>query len=300
MTKYFITGATGFIGTVLVKKLIDNGDVVVGLARSDKSAEQLTKAGAQFIKGDLEDLEALEKGAKEADGVIHLGFIHDFDNFAHCCEVDNAAIKAMIGALKGTNKPFVSVTGLLTMSTPIGSDKKNLESDRPSLEPSGFVQRAINEVYVLDAASQGVRSAVVRLAPTVHGAGDHAFIPALIGIAKGKGVSYYIEEGKNTWPAVHRDDAATLIKLVAEKAPAGTAYHASQEEVSSKDIAETIGKTFSLPVKSISSQDALKEMGFFGFAFGVNSNPSTEKARALGWVPKEIGLLEDIEKNYTS
>ncbi|ODQ60738.1 hypothetical protein WICANDRAFT_51390 [Wickerhamomyces anomalus NRRL Y-366-8] len=295
--KFFVTGATGFIGSALVEELINHGHRVVGLARSESAVEKILKTGSQVIKGDLQDLEALKKGVRESDGVIHLGFIHDFDNFDRSCEIDFEATKAMISELKGTQKPFVWPNGLLGFRTPIGTKTYD---DRPSLEPSGFVQRAINEVYVLDAASQGVRSSVVRLAPTVHGAGDHAFIPALIGIAKGKGVSYYIEEGKNTWPAVHRDDAATLIRLVVEKAPAGTAYHASQEEVPSKDIAETIGKTFSLPVKSISSQDALKEMGFFGFAFGVNSNPSTEKARALGWVPKEIGLLEDIEKNYTS
>lgn len=295
--KFFVTGATGFIGSALVEELINHGHQVVGLARSESAVEKILKTGSQVIKGDLQDLEALKKGIKESDGVIHLGFIHDFDKFDRSCEIDFEATKAMISELKGTQKPFVWITGLLGFNTPIGT--KTYESDMPDVTKPN--KRLTTEAYVLDESKDGsVKAMVARLAPTVHDANDKGFINTLVNIAKSKGVSNYIDEGKNAWSAVHRKDAAVALRLAAETGVAGTAYNISAEDgIETKAIAEAFAKKYNLPLNSVTQSEAFKEFGgFFGFAFGANMYPSTEKARALGWVPTQIGLLQDIAENY--
>lgn len=297
MTKYFITGATGFVGTAVTKELIKHGHKVVGLARSDKSADKLIKIGAEVLRGDLEDSEVLKKGARETDGVLHLGFIHDFENFERSCNVDSDATKAIISELEGSNKLFIYTSGAFVASTEIGVEA--LETDAPNLNGKGALAiRAHTEQYAVNAASKGIRSIAIRL-PVVHGVGDPGFIPQVINIAKKNGVSYYVGEGKNTWPAVEKEDLAVLYRLAVEKGKAGDVYHASQEQgVEYKSIAEIVGKTFNLPVKSVSPENSGEKLGLLAILFAANAFPSTTKARALGWNPNNIGLLEDIEKNY--
>lgn len=300
MPKYLITGATGYIGTVLVQDLLNNGHQVLGLARSDSSAKKLEEAGAEVVRGDLEDLEALRKGAKESDGVLHLGFIHDFTNYEHSEKVDFNAVKVITDELADTGKPFVYASGLLGLVKPIG--EVSYETEIPDVEKLAFGKgRVETEIFVLkEVPKKGVRATVIRLSPTVHGDGDKYFITNLIDVAKQKGVFYYIDEGKNTWSAVHKTDAATLFRLAAEKGVAGSAYHGAQEPgVSIKDIGETIARKFNVTTESISAAKAAQELQFLGIILGLNVTASNEKARTeLGWEPKAITLLEDIKKNY--
>lgn len=302
--KLFVTGGTGFIGSVVVDELIQHGHQVVGLARSDKSASRLEKAGAEVIRGDLENLEALKRGSKESDGVIHLGFIHDFANYSHCCKIDGIAIDAIISELKGTNKPFVGAADFAGVVN--GTGKIIYETDKPVVDTnSDDSLRTANEIKILESHKKEIRSIVIRLPPTVHGANDHgagdqAFIPELIKISKEKKVSYFIGDGKNIWSAIHRNDAAVLFRLATEKGLAGRAYHAVHENIETKKIAEAIGKLINVPVKSGESSMVTKELGFVGGVFAMDVNASVEITKKdLGpWEPKESGLLEDIEKNY--
>lgn len=299
MTKYFVTGATGFVGTVVVEELLKNGYEVVGLARSDQSAEKLKKAGVEPFRGDLEDLESLKRGARESDGVIHLGFVLDFNDFDRAATIDAKAVDTFIEELEGSNKPFIYTSGLFSVTKPIG--EISTEEDRPQVVPGGFGEKRFKtEHSILDvAAKKGIRATVIRL-PVVHGTGDVAFIPQLINIAKQNGVSYYIDEGNNYWPAISKKDTAVLYRLVVEKGVAGTAYHATDEEgIETKKIAETIGKKLNISVESISSDKAHEKLGFFGTVFAFNAYGSSEKTRKqLGWEPKGKGLLEDILENY--
>lgn len=298
--KLFVTGATGFIGRILVQDLLEHGHTVLGLARSESSAEKLIQAGAEVIRGDLENLEALKQGARESDGVIHLGFIPDFANYEHSCEVDSQAVHAITDELKGTGKVFVYTSGLMGIATDVGVEA--YETDRPPNDAPNFGKRFQTENYAMDIGkNDNIRSMVVRLPPTVHDAvDDQAFIPQLIRLANEKKVSYYIGEGTGVWPAIHRKDAATLYRLAAEKGIAGFAYHAVAEaNIQTKTIAETIAEKFNIPAKSLPKSKAFEEFGFFGLAFAANMQPSTERTRKeLGWEPKEIGLIEDIVQHY--
>lgn len=297
--KLFVTGATGFIGRVLVEDLLNHGHTVLGLARSESSAEKLIKAGAEVIRGELENLEVLKQGARESDGVIHLGFIPDFANYERSCEVDSDAVHAIVEELEGTGKVFVYTSGLMGIATEVGVEA--YETDRPPNDAPNFGKRFQTENFAMDIGKKGIRSMVVRLPPTVHDAvEDQAFIPQLIRLANEKKVSYYIGEGTGIWPAVHRKDAATLYRLAAEKGIAGAAYHTVAEaNIETKTIAETIGKKFNIPTKSLPESKAFEEFGFFGLAFAANMQPSTERTRKeLGWGPKEIGLIEDIIQHY--
>lgn len=259
MTKYFVTGATGFVGTVVLEDLLKNGYQVLGLARSEDSAKKLEKAGAEAFRGNLEDLESLKKGARESDGVIHLGFVQDFTDFDRAATIDAKAVEAFTEALEGANKPFIYTSGLFSVKKPIG--EISTEYDRPQVVPGAFGEKRFKtELSILDvAAKKGIRATVIRL-PVVHGINDGAFIPQLINITKAKGVSYFMEEGKNYWPAVHKKDTAALYRLVAEKGVAGTVYHATAEEgIATREIAETIGRKLNIPVKSISNEKAQEE-----------------------------------------
>jgi nucleoside-diphosphate-sugar epimerase len=290
--RVFVTGATGFIGSAIVKELIGAGHQVLGLARSDSAASALTAAGAEVHRGDLEDLDSLRSGAKESDGVIHAGFIHDFARFKEVCEIDRLAIEAIGAALAGSDRPFIVTSGTALVSP--GS--LATEDIIPAPHSSSF-PRASEEAA--DAvASLGVRSSVLRLSPSVHGEGDHhGFVPMLIKIAREKGVSAYIGEGLNQWNAVHRLDAAHLFRLALEHAKAGTRFHAVAEEgIDFKAIAESIGKHLNIPVISVSPEKAAEHFGWFAGFAGIDCPASSKITQeSLNWHPTHPTLLADME-----
>lgn len=290
--RVFVTGATGFIGSAVVPELIDAGHQVLGLARSDQGAAALTAAGAEVLRGDLDDLEGLRRGATEADGVIHLAYVHDFSNIAASGVIDLRAVEAMGAALEGSGKPFVDATGVLVVST----GQPATEEDEPARE----THRTPTENATIAMAERGVRSSIVRLAPTVHGRGDHGFVPMLIEIAREKGVSAYIGDGTNRWPGVHRLDAARLFRLAVESAPAGSRLHAVADEgVPFRDIAEVIGRHLDLPVVGVSQTEADAHFGWLGrFASFDVPTSSTLTQKRLGWHPEHPGLIADLEDGH--
>jgi nucleoside-diphosphate-sugar epimerase len=288
--RVFVTGATGFIGTQVVLQLLAAGHQVLGLARNEKAVAALRSAGAEAHPGDLQDLESLRQGALATDAILHLGFIHDFTHFPEMCEVDRRAIEVMGEALLGTEKPFVVTSGAALFAT-----------DKPSTEESRIISagnpRAATEQAVDALAAQDVRVSVVRLAPSVHGAGDvGGFVPMLIKIAKEKGFSAYSEVG-NSWCAVPVLDAAKLYVLAMEKQSApGTRYQGVAEgKISFQSIAEAIGKGLSLPVKKLSKEEAVIHFGWFSHFATIDAPASSAHTQeVLGWNPTHAGLLEDL------
>ncbi len=289
--RVFVTGATGFIGSATVRDLLASGHEVLGLARSDANAEALQQAGVQAHRGDLTDLRSLIAGASACDGVIHTAFVHDFTQFAANIETDRRALEAMTGALEGSGKPMVIASGTMMAS----HARPATERDGP-LSPDA--PRVASELMVL-AADRGLRGSVVRLPPTVHGAGDHGFVPRLITSAREKGVSAYVGDGLNRWPAVHRLDAARVFRLALEKAAPGTRLHAVAEEgVPMRSIAEAIGEGLGVPAKSVTQEEAPAYLDFLAMFAPVDNPASSALTREwLGWRPKGPELLTDMREN---
>lgn len=289
--RVFVTGAAGFIGTATTKELIAHGHEVVGLARSDANVETLKKLGAKVHRGSLEDVESLKSAAKDADGVIHLAFIHDFTKFAENGQVDKRAIEAMGQALEGTNKPLVvtSGTGFLAPG------RLTTEDD---VSPAGEGVPRVSEAAAFAFAGRGVRVSAIRL-PQVHGGeGKAGFVGFLYEVAKQKRVSGYVGDGHERWPSAHRSDVAVLYRLALEKGRAGAAYHAVAEEgVPTRAMAEVFAKVLNVPLASIKPEDAQAHFGFIAMFAGLDIPASSAKTRAeLGWTPREIGLIEDISR----
>ncbi len=290
--RVFVTGGSGWIGSAVVPELLDAGHEVVGLARSHESADALAALGAIVRRGELEDLESLRDGASEADGVIHLGFVHDFSEFESSVRIDLAAVETLGAALEGSDRPFVIASGVLGMA----GDAVATEVDLP--DPSW--PRAAAARTTLEYSERGVRSSVVRLPPSVHGDGDHGFVPTLIGIARQRGVSAYVGDGANRWSAVHRLDAARVFRLGLEEAPPGSVLHAIGDEgVPTRTIAEVIGRHLDLPVTSIAPEDAGAHFDWMGLFFAMDGSASSATTRTLlGWEPKEPGLVDDLEQGH--
>lgn len=284
----FVTGATGFIGSAVIQELIEAGHQVLGLARSDSSAEKLHAAGAQAHPGSLEDLESLRRGADEADGVIHLAFIHDFRDYEGAAATDLHAVEAMGAALVGTGKPFVIASG--TMMARRGCTATEDDAGSPGSP------RVKAEDAVLALARQGVCSAVVRLAPCVHDVDRHGFGSVLFLIAHEKGISAFVGDGSNRWPAVHRLDAAHLFRLALEAAPAGSRLHAVGEEgIRMRNIAEAIGRRMRLRTIGIAPEEADAHFGWFApMATADNPTSSGLTEERLGWRPQGPSLITDI------
>jgi nucleoside-diphosphate-sugar epimerase len=289
--RVFVTGASGFIGSAVVRELLDGGHHVVGLARSDGSAAGLAATGVEVIRGDIENLDSLRAGAADADGVIHLAFIHDFSDYARAGQTDRRAIETIGEVLAGSDRPFVVTAGTAGLR-----QGRVLTEDDAALPG---LPRASEEV-ALPLAARGVRVSVLRLPPSVHGEGDHGFVPRLIAIARENGVSAYPGDGRNRWPAVHRLDAANLFRLALEEAPAGAVLHGVAEEgVPVRDIADVIGRHLELPVTSISHDEATGQFGWLGPFFALDVAASSMLTqRQLGWQPTQLGLLADLEQGH--
>ncbi|MFE6074263.1 SDR family oxidoreductase [Paenibacillus sp. NPDC057886] len=289
--KVFVTGATGWIGSAAVDELLRAGHKVFGLARSDASAASLEAKGAIVLRGDLDDLDSLRRGATEADAVVHLANKHDWANPAESDRAERAAVETLAEALVGTDRPFMVANGM----SGLVQGRSVLETDSsPAVGPDSA--RGGAENLALDYIGRGVRTIIIRFAPTVHGIGDWGFVNFLVNAARKQGVSGYIGDGSNTWSAVHRSDAAKLIRLGLEKAPAGSRLHAVGEEaITTRRIAEAIGHSLGIPVKSIAPEEAQSHFGFVGSFFKLSMTGSSEwTSELLAWKPAGPTLAEDI------
>lgn len=292
--RVFLTGATGFVGSAIIPELLSAGHQVLGLTRSDQGAEALRTAGAEPHHGTLEDLDCLRLGAEATDGTIHCGFVHDFSNFAKSCEIDRAAIETLGSALAGSDRPFLITSGVAGLAP----GRLGTEEDAPAPDSS---PRAASEGLALGFAARGVRAGVIRLSPSTHGEGDHhGFVPINVRLAREKGFAAYIGEGANRWAGVHRPDAARLYRLALENGVAGSRYHAVADEgVSTREIAEVIGRHLNLPVRSLSTVEGKDHFGWIAHFFGMDLAASSTLTRErLGWRPTGPGLLADLELGH--
>jgi nucleoside-diphosphate-sugar epimerase len=296
--RVFVTGASGWIGSAVVDDLLAAGHDVTGLARSDASAAALAAKGAHVRRGELDDLDGIRAGAADAEAVIHLANKHDFANPAVSNAAERAAVQTIGDALAGTGRPLLLASGIAVLT----NGRPATEADAsPFHGPDS--PRGGSENLALEFADRGVHPVSLRFSPTVHGTGDHGFIAHLSAIAREKGVSGYPGDGSNRWAAVHRSDAARLVTLGLEKAPAGSRLHAVAEVgVPTREIAEAIGRAFDLPVASVAAEDVQDHYGWIGGFFAMDlSATSTQTRELLGWTPTGPTLIEDLDTGaYTS
>jgi nucleoside-diphosphate-sugar epimerase len=289
--RIFITGASGWIGSAVVPELLGAGHQVVGLARSAESAGILEAAGVEPLAGSLDDLDSLRAGAKDADGVVHLAFKHDFADYAGAGRTERAAVEALGDVLAGSDRPFLLASGLAGLA--IG---RVATEDDASQYVDADSPRGGSEALALSYADRGVRSVAVRFAASVHGDGDHGFVATLVGIARERRLAGYIGDGANRWPAAHRSDAARLVRLALEQSPAGSVVHAAGEEgIATREIAEAIGARYGLPVGPVPAERAEEHFGWLSRFIGLDIPASSGLTQQrLGWTPTGPGLLEDI------
>ncbi len=293
--RVFVTGASGWIGSAVVRELLKAGHEVTGLARSDGAAAKLDASGVHVLRGDLDDVETLQTGARSSDAVIHLAYKHatafTSDGFAQAAVSDRQAIEAMGEALAGTDRPLVIASGTPAVPGGLATESDDISAFGP------VALRGANARAAIALASRGVRSSVVRLPRSVHGEGDvHGFIPRLIAIARETGVSGYVGDGSSRWPAVHVLDASQLFCLAVEKAPAGSVWHAvGDEAVPTREMAEVIGRKLNLPTTSVPAD----QFGFLGMVLASDQPASSTQTRALlGWQPVRPGLIADMESGH--
>jgi len=303
--RVFVTGASGWIGSAVVPELLGAGHQVIGLARSDASADALTAAGAEVHRGTLDDLDSLRDAAGASDGVIHLAFKHDLafsGDFQGAADADRRAVEALGETLAGSDRPLLIASGTLGVAPGRVATEQDGHDSNPAVATWGGGPRTrwATAEYVLSLGSDGVRSSVVRLPPTNHGDGDNGFIATLVGIAREKGLSGYIGDGTNRWPAVHRLDSARLFSLALEQAPPGSTLHAAAEEgVPIRDIADVIGRHLNLPVVSISPEDAGEHFAWLAGFLAADSPVSSALTRELlGWQPTYPGLIADLDQGH--
>ena len=303
--RIFVTGASGWIGSATVAELLGAGHQVVGLARSQASADALQAAGATAQRGDLDDLDVLRSAAADSDGVIHLAFKHEIaftGDFAGAAEADRLAIETFGEALAGTDRPLVIASGTLGLAPGrVATERDGHDAPPAALAAApGPARRLANAELTLSFAERGIRSSVVRLAPTNHGDGDNGFMATLVGIARAKGVAGFTGDGSSRWPAVHRLDTARLFRLAIEQAPAGSTLHAVADEgVPTREIAEAIGRGLDLPVAAIAQDAAAEHFGFLAGFIGMDSPASSALTRELlGWEPTQVGLIEDLDQGH--
>ncbi|MFJ2956878.1 SDR family oxidoreductase [Streptomyces sp. NPDC087270] len=303
--RVFITGASGWIGSAVVPELLGAGHQVIGLARSDASADALARAGAEVRRGTIDDIDTLRDAAAESDGVIHLAFKHDIafsGGFEAAADADRLAIDTFGEVLAGSDRPLVIASGVLGLSPGrLATEQDGLAGSPVGDHVTGGPAKRLANAHATAAlAERGVRSSVVRLPPTVHGDGDHGFLATIVGTARAKGVSGYVGDGANRWPAVHRSDAATLFRLALESAPAGSTLHAVADEgVPIREVAEVIGRHLDLPVASIAPDDADAHFTWMSTFIGLDSPVSSARTRELlDWQPTGPGLLEDLDKGH--
>jgi nucleoside-diphosphate-sugar epimerase len=289
--RIFVTGATGFVGSAVVATLVAAGHRVTGLARSDAAAARLAAIGADVHRGDVTDLASLAAGAATADAVVHTAFNHDFSHFADNCEADRRAVLALGAALAGSRRPLLvtSGTGLLA------AGRLATEADRVT---AGANPRAATEAAADAVAATGVRVACIRLPPSVHGDGDHGFVPLLIRLARDKRVAAWIGDGGNRWSAVHRDDAADVYRLALERDLPADRFHAVAETgIPMRDIAAVIGRRLDVPTAGLTGAAADAHFGWFAHFAGLDSHASSARSRdLLGWTPTRPGLLADLDR----
>ena len=293
--RVFVTGASGWIGSHVVAELLVEGHDVLGLARSQASAEAIEAAGASSMRGDLQDLASLREGADKADAVVHLGYNHDFADMAGAWRTERAAVETFVKVLEGSDRALLLASGVAGLAP----GRSATEHDASPYEGPESM-RGGAEHLALSFADRGVRSVGLRFAPTVHGQGDHGFVATLAGIARAKGVSGYVGDGANRWPAVHVLDAACLVRLALEGAPAGSVVHAVGEEgVATRDMAEAIGQGLGVPTVSVAPDQAAEHFGWIGRFFALDTPASSALTRELlGWAPTHPGLLDDLGAGY--
>lgn len=295
--RVFVTGASGWIGSAVIDELLAAGHEVTGLARSEASAAALDAKGAFVRRGDLDDLESIRAGAAASDAVIHLANKHDWSNPAASNAAERGAVQTIGDALVGTNRPFLLASGVAAVAQGRPATEKDPSPFQGPESPRGG-----SENLAFDYVERGVGTVSLRVAPTVHGAGDHGFIAAIAAVAREKGVSAYAGDGSNRWAAVHRSDAGRLVALGLAKAPAGARLHAVAEDgIPTRDIAEAIGRALHLPVTSIAADNVQDHFGWIGTFFAMDMSATSVLTRELlGWVPSGPTLIEDLDAGQYS